>query len=187
MSHDQTLVLYQYKNESNTVEGMNVGKGHARSVDCLAVDPSKQYVATGSFDSTLKIWGAKLTDVDEEVKQSEVKKAKNNKAPTRTPLITLAGHKEGISGVTYMETPTDVITASWDHTLRLWDAETSSLKTELVGNKAFLGLAYSPEKKMILTAACERTIRMYDPRSNDGLIVKSAYSSHQVSPNFECC
>jgi len=179
VSHDQTLVLYQYKNASNTVEYMNVGKGHARSVDCLAVDPSKQYIATGSFDSTLNIWGAKLTNVDEEVKQSEVKKAKNDKAPTRTPLITLVGHKEGISGVTYMETPTDVITASWDHTLRLWDAETSSLKTELVGNKAFLGLAYSPEKKMILTAACERTIRMYDPRSTDGLIVKSAYSSHQ--------
>ena len=183
VSHDQTLVLYQYKNASNTVEYMNVGKGHARSVDCLAVDPSKQYIATGSFDSTLNIWGAKLTNVDEEVKQSEVKKAKNDKAPTRTPLITLVGHKEGISGVTYMETPTDVITASWDHTLRLWDAETSSLKTELVGNKAFLGLAYSPEKKMILTAACERTIRMYDPRSTDGLIVKSAYSSHQVNSN----
>ena len=55
-----------------------------------------------------------------------------------------------------------------------------SLKTELVGNKAFFDIAYSPEKKMLLTAASERTIRMYDPRSTEGLIVKSAYSSHEV-------
>ena len=98
VSHDQTVMLYQYKNATNTIENMNVGKGHARSVDCIAVDPTQQYLATGSFDSSLKIWSANLTNVDEEVKQSEVKKAKNNKAPTRTPLITLAGHKEGISG-----------------------------------------------------------------------------------------
>ncbi len=72
------------------------------------------------------------------------------------------------------------MTASWDHTLRIWDAETSSLKTELVGNKAFFGVSYSPEKKMLLTAGSERTIRMYDPMSTDGLLVKSAYASHTV-------
>jgi ribosome biogenesis protein YTM1 len=81
----------------------------------------------------------------------------------------------------WMETPTDVITSSWDHTIRVWDAETSSLKTELVGNKAFFDISYSPEKRMLLASASERTIRMYDPRSSEGLLVKSAYSSHQVN------
>ena len=164
---------------------MNVGKGHARSVDCVAIDATKQYVATGSFDAQLKIWSAKLTDVDEETAAaSESKKAK--KHPTRTPLVTLAGHKEGIAGVTWLESATEVVTASWDHTLRLWDAETATLKTETVGNKAFFDVDYSPEKKMLLTASCERAIRMYDPRSTDGLIVKSAYSSHQVTDFYVC-
>ena len=157
--------------------------GHSRSVDCLAVDSTKQYVASGSFDSELKIWSANLSDVDDAVKtteegSSESKKAK--KAPTRTPLVTLTGHKEGIAGVTWLDSATEVVSASWDHTIRIWDAEMQSLKTELVGNKAFFDVAYSPEKKMLLTAASERTIRMYDPRSTEGLIVKSAYSSHQV-------
>lgn len=80
-----------------------------------------------------------------------------------------------------MESATDIVTASWDHTIRVWDAETATLKTELVGNKAFFGLSYSPHKKMLLTASCERTIRMYDPRSTEGLLVKSAYTSHQVN------
>jgi len=185
VSHDQTVVLHKYCSETNTIEGINVGKGHARSVDCVSVDPTKQYVATGSFDTNLKIWSANLTNIDEAIEEdgdegSGSKKAKNSsKAPTRTPLVTIAGHKEGIAGVTWMESATEVITCSWDHTIRIWDAEMATLKTELVGNKAFFDVSYSPEKKMLLAASCERTIRMYDPRSSEGLIVKSAYSSHQ--------
>lgn len=186
-SHDQTVILYRYVAASNSVECMNVGKGHARSVECVAVDPTKKHVASGSFDTMLKIWSANLTamlDEDKEDGQSETKKARSNvepikKPPTRTPLLTLAGHKECISGVAWLDSATDVVSASWDHTLRVWDAETSSLKTELVGNKAFFGVTYSPERRMLLTAACERTVRMYDPRSTDGLLVKSAYASHQ--------
>ena len=130
----------------------------------------------------MKIWSANLSDIDEGDTTgeggSESKKAK--KAPTRTPLVTLAGHKEGISGVTWLDSATEVVSASWDHTIRIWDAEMQSLKTELVGNKAFFDIKYSPERKMLLTASSEKTIRMYDPRSTEGLIVKSAYSSHQV-------
>ena len=67
-----------------------------------------------------------------------------------------------------MESATELVTCSWDHTIRVWDAETATLKTELVGNKAFFDVSYSPEKKMVLAASCERTIRMYDPRSTEG-------------------
>ena len=51
--------------------------------------------------------------------------------------FSISGHKEGIAGVTWMESATEVITCSWDHTIRIWDAEMATLKTELVGNKAF--------------------------------------------------
>ena len=84
--------------------------------------------------------------------------------------FSILGHKEGIAGVTWMESATEVITCSWDHTIRIWDAEMATLKTELVGNKAFFDVSYSPEKKMLLAASCERTIRMYDPRSSEGKI-----------------
>ena len=97
VSHDQTVVLHKYCSETNTIEGINVGKGHARSVDCVSVDPTKQYIATGSFDTNLKIWSANLTNIDEAIEEdgdegSGSKKAKNSsKAPTRTPLVTIAG------------------------------------------------------------------------------------------------
>ena len=97
VSHDQTVNLYKYCDSTKSIEHMNVGKGHARSVDCISVDPTNQYLATGSFDTNLKIWSAKLAEIDDSEAtkegESESKKSKNtSKAPTRTPLMTLAGN-----------------------------------------------------------------------------------------------
>jgi len=94
--------------------------------------------------------------------------------------MTLVGHKEGISGVTWLENANEVCTASLDHTIKIWDPEIGGMKGELVGSKAFFGLSYSKHHQLLLTAGCERTIRTYDPRSTQGLIVKSAFASHQV-------
>ncbi len=99
-SNDQTVILYSYNPASNSVECMNVGKGHERSVESIAVDPTKTYLASGSFDASLKIWGTSLSEMEEDSNEpegdgeSENKKAKLNskkKPPTRTPLLTLAG------------------------------------------------------------------------------------------------
>lgn len=92
--------------------------------------------------------------------------------------MTLAGHKEGISGVTWMDSKTEICSASWDHTIKIWDTELAGMKQELVGNKSFFDIAYSKQSRLLITAAAERTLRLYDPRSADGTLVKSAYTSH---------
>ena len=79
-----------------------------------------------------------------------------------------------------LDQSSEVCTSSLDHTIKIWDTENGGMKSELVGNKAFFGLSYSRQHKLLLTAGCERTIRMYDPRSTEGVLVKSAYASHQV-------
>lgn len=92
--------------------------------------------------------------------------------------MTLAGHKEGISGVTWFDSKTEICSASWDHTIKIWDTELGGMKQELVGNKSFFDVSYSNQSKLLITAAAERTLRLYDPRSKDGTLVKSAYTSH---------
>ena len=78
--------------------------------------------------------------------------------------MTLAGHKEGISGVDWTENPNELITASWDHTIKVWDMELGGMKGELVSNKSFFDLSYSAAKGLIVTAAADKAIRTYDPR-----------------------
>jgi len=81
----------------------------------------------------------------------------------QTPLMTLKGHKEAISAVQWTDS-SEICTASWDHTLRLWDAEIGGIKNEIVGNKSFFDASWSPLNGLVITASADKHVRLYDPR-----------------------
>ena len=73
----------------------------------------------------------------------------------------------------------NVCTASWDHSIKLWDVfigqETQTLKSV---NKIFLSIDYSPVNQLIAAGLNDSHVRLYDPRSNEGNLVKTTLSSH---------
>ena len=179
--HDQVVLLRRWNAETNAVEAVNSCKGHERSVECIAVSPNKKHIASGSFDATLKIWGTTLqTRDDDDIDGGETAKKKTKSdTPTRTPIVTLAGHKEAVSAVDWLDNG-EIVTASWDHTIKIWSLEMEGMKSELVGNKSFFDLSYSPLNKGILTASADAAIRLYDARAESGgVLVKAQYTSHR--------
>lgn len=78
--------------------------------------------------------------------------------------MTLPGHKEAISGICWTEN-NEIYTCSWDHTIKLWDAELGGLKREIAGNKSFFSMSRSTLNGALITASADRHIRLYDPRS----------------------
>lgn len=78
--------------------------------------------------------------------------------------MTLKGHKDCISCVKWTDTR-EMLTSSWDHTLKLWDGDIGGIKQDIVGNKAFFHCDYSDLNKTILTTSADKHIRLYDPRS----------------------
>ncbi|KAL3204891.1 hypothetical protein MRX96_041128 [Rhipicephalus microplus] len=113
------------------------------------------------------------------VRKSSRKKQKtiDGKAKTRVPVLTLSGHHEAITGVQWTDDK-EVATCSMDHTLRLWDVDLGGMKSQLVGSKAFLDIAYSRTNNQIISAHTDRHIRLWDVRSKDGAMVTCTYSSH---------
>eukprot|EP00088_Acartia_fossae_P009879 TRINITY_DN14856_c0_g1_i1.p1 TRINITY_DN14856_c0_g1~~TRINITY_DN14856_c0_g1_i1.p1 ORF type:complete len:424 (+),score=78.62 TRINITY_DN14856_c0_g1_i1:35-1306(+) len=183
-SHDQRLNLYSWNAESNSIENLNTCRGHERSVECVAVSKNKKHFVSGSFDNTVKVWGASLTLEDDPGESgTSAKKAKSaggtaGRPVTRTPLQTLGGHKEAVGGLAWRHEDTEIVSVSWDHTIKIWETELGGLKTELVGNKAMFAVSVGGGERddLLLTAGAERSIRLYDPKAGND--VKSAFTAH---------
>lgn len=47
--------------------------------------------------------------------------------------MTLSGHSEGISSVAWMD-ESSICTASWDHSIRLWDLQQATATSIIVGH-----------------------------------------------------
>lgn len=60
----------------------------------------------------------------------------NYDSTLQTPLMTLSGHTDGISGVQWIDT-NEICTCGLDCTLRLWDVELGGLKSQMVCNVWF--------------------------------------------------
>ncbi|KZS04920.1 Ribosome biogenesis protein WDR12 [Daphnia magna] len=167
--------------ETYAVERVHIGRGHERSIECVDVDKNSSFLATGGWDHMLKIWAA----TSDSVLTTEIDDGENQKLSTvnpgkslrRTPLMTLPGHKEAISSVVWTES-NEIFSSSWDHTIKLWDAELGGLKSEIVGNKSFFCVSYSPLNQTLVSASADRHVRLYDARSQEGSVVKSTFTSH---------
>lgn len=161
-SQDQTVMIWEWNTESNAVECIYVCKGHERGIDSLATSPSQKLLASGSWDTMLKIWSCELHSDDDEISS---KKLKGEQGEIRTPVTTLSGHREAISSVQWIDEET-ILTGSWDHTIRVWDLSLSGIKTEINGNKPFFDVSYSKINGLVITSSADKNLRLYDLRSN---------------------
>ncbi|XP_043282910.1 ribosome biogenesis protein WDR12 homolog [Venturia canescens] len=175
-SQDQTAIIWNWNIANNSVDHVHICRGHSQSLEAVSVSYDGSTMATGSWDTMIKIWST-LTYDENDDGESASKRSKSEYGKTRTPKRTMKGHKEAISGVAWSDTA-EIITSSWDHTLKIWDSELGGMKHEIAGNKSFFDLDYSRLSRTIVTGSADRHIRLYDPRSTEGSVVKATFTSH---------
>lgn len=76
----------------------------------------------------------------------------------------MKGHKHAVSGVLWSD-KTEIITCSWDHTIKIWDSELGGVKQEIHGDDSFFGIDYSPLSRTVIAGSADQHVRLYDPRS----------------------
>ncbi|XP_065174941.1 WD repeat-containing protein 37-like isoform X1 [Sycon ciliatum] len=87
---------------------------------------------------------------------------------TRTPVTHLSGHVGVVTAAHWLADGDHIASASWDRTLKLWNAETSQCVSTLTGHDQELtNVTCHSSEKLVLTSARDMTFRMWDLSSFD--------------------
>src|SRR5208283_2121137 len=78
-----------------------------------------------------------------------------------------------------------VVTASWDNTARVWDADSGTTLASLQGhNGPVTSAAFSPDGKRVVTASLDKTARVWDANSGTTIATLQGHTSYVNTAAF---
>jgi WD40 repeat protein len=78
-------------------------------------------------------------------------------------FLTCRGHTGEITGVAFDPKGKRIASASWDGSIKIWDAATGELLGTLKGHKGRLeGVAFSPDGERVASAGWDHTVKVWD-------------------------
>ncbi len=133
-------------------------KAHDKPIACMSVHMKKHVIATGSDDSTFKIFNMM----------------------TNEELASSAGHSQYISGIDIHPKGSFLATGSGDCTVKLWDLSFMKCKATFNEKSIVWSTKFHDTGDFLLTALDNATIRLYDINT---LKVRSVYNGHSDAVN----
>ncbi|KAL6731012.1 hypothetical protein Aduo_001926 [Ancylostoma duodenale] len=193
---NQMLTLLEV--EHNALVPKTVFRGHERSVESADVNTDCSRLVSGGFDSTIKVWNLENdedTVFDKTTNGDKHAKKRKENFITKVPMVTLAGHKDAVVALKWCTwNSNQVVSASWDHSIGLWDLQLAGEVSRIRGSKAFTSIDVNKKSGLVISSSTDSVPRLYDPRSHDGSLVKQSFIGHtgwvtcvRWDPNDDSC
>jgi WD repeat-containing protein 37 len=191
----QPLIATASADHTACVWSIDTGKcllkyeGHTGSVNSIRFHPSKDLLLTASGDNSAHIWlgavnweavaaqsRARGHSSEEELEDDQIDDVHDERErieTLRTPLQefsnTNGGHNSVVVAADWIssnDSPTQIITASWDRSAILWDIETKSPIQTLTGHDNELTHCCAHQShRLVVTSSRDSTFRLWDFRT----------------------
>ncbi|KAK2184675.1 hypothetical protein NP493_257g02017 [Ridgeia piscesae] len=180
--------------------------GHSGSVNSVRFHPTLDVAVSASGDQTCHIWKANISapqhvenlkalssgedDLDGSEKEyvETVDSSDDRHEPTfiHQAMVELQGHSGVVIAADWMPGGSQVISASWDRTANLYDAETGELITTLTGHDQELtNVCAHTSQKLVVTTSKDTTFRLWDFRDPSMKVnVFQGHTQHVTSAVF---
>jgi WD40 repeat protein len=120
--------------------------GHSDFVRSVTCSPLGEYIASASYDTTIKLWSIKTGRSD----------------------ATLNGHTSGVTSVVYAPLGDRLASASLDRTIRLWNLKTGRCEAILRGHTDSINsVSFSANGMQLASASSDKTIKIWDVRNTE--------------------
>ncbi|EMR09639.1 hypothetical protein PNEG_02222 [Pneumocystis murina B123] len=170
-SMDQTIKIWRLKKKKNTIITCHCVfemKGHAMSVESIAVNLQTNRLLSSGADGNIGIWDIEENDwvIDEE---KSIKKRKRNelsdKIITKKPIYMIQGHSSSCSEIIFDSKDCTVgYSVGTDHSIKTWDLITFSNVDNRVTQHALFSICCIPSMSLLACGSSSQHILLHDPR-----------------------
>jgi len=171
-SRDQTLKIW----DAGTGAELRTLTGHTSSVTGCAFsqDGHRIVSAAGGDDNTAKVWDAESGAVLRTLTLTGTGRTVPEWAPFYRP--------GGFFACAFSPDGQRIVSASYDFTLKVWDAESGAVRRTLAGHgDPVSACAFSPDGRRIVSASMDSTLRVWDAGSGAELRRQTGF------PWFKAC